>query len=905
MKISFSDDTKQLINTFCLTTSDIPSSNQIEKVKKQLTHLIQQPTTIQAVDKLVKKLNKTIEKNPKSPLATQLLAIKKALEANLQKGESAAPFYPTLDICLLSDFMRLDYNGTLTPLLQSCLEQKIPFIASRALLSGAGQEFAKVTHAISTLHSQLLHQYENSITIFTSTNLDNQLLLILPKNYQEIPEQEILECLGFDSEKLRKISLKEALQGTSLRPMVEHFYELFSPVPKGNKHFYLAGHGSSQRTAGIHLKDYPQFLQFLQSQLTKSLYVDSCRAGGWYSQYYLPDEENEEHPLGFSIIPRSIGDFEIGQELILNLLSYFQAIHTITDETPGREVTSLKKASQILEDALRIHSSHLSDVLKILSPSSKKKGQQFRLLIGPSSFYELTYSRMQMHLIEKQTQLRNKSYLGIHPLHITVPFTFKPALPVILSMIPGASHHFFEEITLLKRQLVHWIESHDSTIYRAERYDSDHVKGLFFRQITDESSRYENVFISFHKKRTIAGYLKEKIPYVLWEENRLNEGVWEGHMVPHACSIPLFVAEYYFSFKEATPIPKAVKAASQGKETDIGLQQHVFSDSCWRTIGGLPKFMRPFVDTANKGVLRPADFEKLASLTKDEKTALLLLALYEGADSLAIELLENGEIDPDAAFFGGDSLLNLAIKRGSLPMVNILLEKGANVNFKHAQTGMTPLLTACAQGYASFVALLLEQPKIDTSATDVNGKNLFFYCMSQDELMTLATTSPHIRQDEIDQTSHEGITCLGQAVRLHDLATAKRLRAAGADLNIGGPSPLSIAFYENDAEMVRWLCEEEADLNAADENGQLPLVLAARCASPELLAWVLEREGLELGQRDSWDRSPLLAACESGNFQKIQLLLDHGAAYDAEELLNYAEEAQNTELLEFLKARIE
>ena len=87
-----------------------------------------------------------------------------------------------------------------------------------------------------------------------------------------------------------------------------------------------------------------------------------------------------------------------------------------------------------------------------------------------------------------------------------------------------------------------------------------------------------------------------------------------------------------------------------------------------------------------------------------EQSAVLALVAKGDAAGLAQALAEGG--DPDARDRWGVSALAQAAAGGKLEIVQLLLDKGAQVD-KSSDAGNTPLMLAAARGHDAVVAVLL------------------------------------------------------------------------------------------------------------------------------------------------------------------------------------------------------
>ncbi|MGA1203859.1 MAG: ankyrin repeat domain-containing protein, partial [Planctomycetota bacterium] len=91
--------------------------------------------------------------------------------------------------------------------------------------------------------------------------------------------------------------------------------------------------------------------------------------------------------------------------------------------------------------------------------------------------------------------------------------------------------------------------------------------------------------------------------------------------------------------------------------------------------------------------------------------------------------------------------------------------------------------------------------------------------------------------------------------------------------------PLHAAARDDDLTRVRSLVEAGAAIDARDNDGWTPLMLAAaNSTTPEIVQLLLDK-GAAIDARDLLDKTPLmLAADHSTTPEIVQLLLDKGAA---------------------------
>ena len=181
----------------------------------------------------------------------------------------------------------------------------------------------------------------------------------------------------------------------------------------------------------------------------------------------------------------------------------------------------------------------------------------------------------------------------------------------------------------------------------------------------------------------------------------------------------------------------------------------------------------------------------------------LWLAAKNGAAGIAERLLDAGA-NPNVTLRMGETPLMSAARSGSLAVVEMLLDRGADVNAAERERGQTALMWAAAQQHAGVVRLLAER-----------GADLHARTQVWEQLENTAgntNTSGNFRM------RHGGSTALLFAARNGDLATARALVEAGADVDdtaAAGSSALVIAAHSGHGPLGVYLLEEGADPNVA------------------------------------------------------------------------------------------
>jgi len=177
-------------------------------------------------------------------------------------------------------------------------------------------------------------------------------------------------------------------------------------------------------------------------------------------------------------------------------------------------------------------------------------------------------------------------------------------------------------------------------------------------------------------------------------------------------------------------------------------------------------------------------------------------ACLNGGEAMVRRLLEAGA-NPNAALIAGETPLMAASRSGYRALVEQLIAKGANVNATAAR-GQTALMWAVSQKHSDVVKVLLHR-----------GADIHVRSSVWNEVMAVP---PHGHLDYNRAIPHGGDTALMFAARVGDLASARLLVAAGADVDdqdAWGVSATALAAHGGDADLVEFLLEQGADPNAA------------------------------------------------------------------------------------------
>ena len=224
----------------------------------------------------------------------------------------------------------------------------------------------------------------------------------------------------------------------------------------------------------------------------------------------------------------------------------------------------------------------------------------------------------------------------------------------------------------------------------------------------------------------------------------------------------------------------------------------------------------------------------------------LWTASMNGSAAMVGRLLQAGA-DPNIALLLGETPLMTASRSGNPDVVRQLIDKGANPNARGPR-GQTALMWAVSQQHPDVVKVLLAR------GADLRARS--------DVLSQVMAVPPHGKPEYNRSIPFGGETALMFAARVGDLASAKLLLAAGANVNDAdawGVSAMVLAAHSGFTEMVEFLLDNGADANAAGpgftalheavmrRDERMVTALLAHRANPNtpLQTWTPERRSSE------------------------------------------------------------
>ena len=201
------------------------------------------------------------------------------------------------------------------------------------------------------------------------------------------------------------------------------------------------------------------------------------------------------------------------------------------------------------------------------------------------------------------------------------------------------------------------------------------------------------------------------------------------------------------------------------------------------------------------------------------------------------------------------------------PLVaKFLLEKGADTEAKD-KNGMTPLLIAAQSGNVPMIKLLVKKgANIDALA---NNTTPLYFAIENGH--TEAATTLIELGAKIDKIDNLGRTPLHIAIENNKTKTALALIKLGANVNLPDGTfnftPLQIAAQKGNTELLKPLIDKGADVNAEDEMGNTPYLLASKNGNSETAKALIK-----LGAKDLKDLTPLEIIAIDGRAEALRSL---------------------------------
>lgn len=278
----------------------------------------------------------------------------------------------------------------------------------------------------------------------------------------------------------------------------------------------------------------------------------------------------------------------------------------------------------------------------------------------------------------------------------------------------------------------------------------------------------------------------------------------------------------------------------------------------------------------------------------------LCFAAFLGSEAAVEALLAVGADPNERCSYKGIGLtaLQAAASSGNPCVVRRLLIAGADPNLPNSHGG-SPLSRAATVGWGDIVELLLAagaRIEIDAAGTSPVQQAAVLLERGAMEALLRAGADPNMRSRRSDETPlHEAIST---NLEIDDPEPIRLMLEHGADAcaitDEFRETPLHLAAKftpQRHEQIITWLVEHGAPLDAEDHRGRTALALAIRksarirAVSPDhdpLLAFALLRHGADVRIADEDGVTPLHWAVKLGNADLIRAIVKAGGSHLAE-----------------------
>lgn len=272
-----------------------------------------------------------------------------------------------------------------------------------------------------------------------------------------------------------------------------------------------------------------------------------------------------------------------------------------------------------------------------------------------------------------------------------------------------------------------------------------------------------------------------------------------------------------------------------------------------------------------------AQAEKPATKAVDPKLAkdFIQAVFFKKIDDVKKMLAANPEL-ANAVVDNYQSPLGTACANGSLELVQLLIEKGADVNAR-GEFLMSPLGSAIGRNQLEVAKLLLEKGA-DPTKPEGDGSTLLFYAQTPAAVEWLLA-----RKVDAKARRKNKDTALHSACMMGHKEVIEALLAAGADIEAIGnfnKPPLHVAagsvFASDGKGVVELLLKKGAKLDATGFAGNTALHEAAFHGRIEVVKYLLGK-GIAIGVKNNNGQTPLALAKFSNKKDVVAFLETKGA----------------------------
>jgi ankyrin repeat protein len=220
----------------------------------------------------------------------------------------------------------------------------------------------------------------------------------------------------------------------------------------------------------------------------------------------------------------------------------------------------------------------------------------------------------------------------------------------------------------------------------------------------------------------------------------------------------------------------------------------------------------------------------------------------------------------------GNSPLHLAAALGSLPITELLLSKGADINSTNTELN-TPLHAAVQNGRDEVAHLLIKKGADLEKHNALGYTPLHLAALLKRRAIAEALIS---KGADLESKSNQGYTPLGLIARTTESdEVAELLLQKGANINArdaAGRTPLNNAVLYSSDRIIDLLLDHKAEISLEPRFLRMMLFSAARRGHQRSFRFIVEKGGEALFQDDSESKGLMRQAIAGGSLEIVRML---------------------------------
>jgi ankyrin repeat protein len=290
------------------------------------------------------------------------------------------------------------------------------------------------------------------------------------------------------------------------------------------------------------------------------------------------------------------------------------------------------------------------------------------------------------------------------------------------------------------------------------------------------------------------------------------------------------------------------------------------------------ELLRAAAEGRNDRVKELLDKGAQANASWPEGAPLAAAAYYGHPETVQILIDRGADVQGKESKYYASPLFS-AIAGGEVQIARLLIDRGADIHAK-TTSGMT-ILARAADSAPELVPTLVEKGA-DVNAKTAEGRTPLFYAAWIGNAEIVPFLIDH--KADLNIPMNNGWTPLMQALDTSHFEIARLLLDKGADVNLkadtGWTVLMAAVMRGAGNDLIKALLEHGADANARWKNGRTPLMLSVHGGRTDVARLLIDR-GADINQKESDGQTALIIAASEGRLDFVKLLIDKGADVNA------------------------